>query len=129
MKRRKVVRVIFTYLIIGWLVIQIADVTIEPLHLPEWSGSLVIWLVGLGFPIAIVLAWVLDLTPAGIKITESAQTNDAPSDASVAVLPFINMSGNADNEYFSDGLSEELLNVLTRLQSLRVCSRTSSFAL
>ena len=44
MKRRKVVRVIFTYLIVGWLVIQIADVTIEPLHLPEWSGSL----VGLG---------------------------------------------------------------------------------
>ena len=45
MKRRKVVRVILTYLIVGWLVIQIADVTIEPLHLPEWSGSLVIWLV------------------------------------------------------------------------------------
>ena len=129
MKRRKVARVIFTYLIVGWLLIQIADVTIEPLHLPEWSGTLVIWLVGLGFPIAIVLAWVLDVTPAGVKVTGPAEASDAPSDASVAVLPFINMSGNADNEYFSDGLSEELLNLLTRLQSLRVCSRTSSFAL
>lgn len=128
-KRRKVVRVIFTYLIIGWLVIQIADVTIEPLHLPEWSDTLVIWLVGLGFPIAIVLAWVFDVTTAGVKVTDSAQTSGVPPAASVAVLPFINMSGNADNEYFSDGLSEELLNVLTRLQSLRVCSRTSSFAL
>jgi len=57
MKRRKVVRVIFTYLIVGWLLIQVADVTIDPLHLPQWSNTLVIWLVGLGFPIAIALAW------------------------------------------------------------------------
>lgn len=129
LKRRKVVRVIVAYLVVGWLLIQIADVTIEPLRLPEWSDTLVIWLVGLGFPIAIALAWVLDVTPAGVKVTAPAEAGDAPSDASVAVLPFVNMSGNADNEYFSDGLSEELLNLLTCLQSLRVCSRTSSFAL
>ena len=129
LKRRKVVRVTVAYLIVGWLLIQIADVTIEPLSLPDWSDTLVIWLVALGFPIAIVLAWVLDVTPSGVEVTRSAGESDAPSDASIAVLPFVNMSGNADNEYFSDGLSEELLNLLTRLQSLRVCSRTSSFAL
>jgi adenylate cyclase len=128
-KRRKVVRVIVAYLIVGWLLIQIADVTLEPLHLPEWSDTLVIWLIGLGFPIAVILAWVLDVTPAGVIVTESADTAAARGDASIAVLPFVNMSGDADNEYFSDGLSEELLNLLTRLQSLRVCSRTSSFAL
>jgi hypothetical protein len=38
-KRRKVVRVIVAYLIVGWLLIQIADVTLEPLHLPEWSDT------------------------------------------------------------------------------------------
>jgi len=128
-KRRKVVRVVIAYLIVGWLLIQIADVTIEPLRLPEWSDTLVIWLVALGFPIAVILAWVLDITPAGVKVTESVEDDAAPSDASIAVLPFVNMSGDADNEYFSDGLSEELLNLLARLQSLRVCSRTSSFAL
>lgn len=129
MKRRKVVRVIIAYLIVGWLLIQVADVTIEPLHLPDWSQTLVIWLVGLGFPIAIVLAWVLDVTPTGIEVTASADVSDAASDASIAVLPFINMSDDANNEYFSDGLSEELLNLLARLRTLRVCSRTSSFAL
>jgi len=128
-KRRKVVRVIIAYLIVGWLLIQIADVTLEPLHLPEWSGTLVIWLVGLGFPIAVILAWVLDITPEGVKVTTNSEADDTPSDASIAVLPFVNMSGDKDNEYFSDGLSEELLNLLARLQSLRVCSRTSSFAL
>ena len=50
------------------------------------------------------------------------------SDQSIAVLPFVNMSDDADNEYFSDGISEELLNVLVRIDGLRVASRTSSFA-
>jgi adenylate cyclase len=47
---------------------------------------------------------------------------------SIAVLPFINMSAESDQEYFSDGLSEELLNVLTKVEGLNVASRTSSFA-
>ncbi len=47
---------------------------------------------------------------------------------SIAVLPFVNMSGDADNEYFSDGLSEELLNLLAQVDGLRVAARTSSFS-
>jgi TolB-like protein/Tfp pilus assembly protein PilF len=48
-------------------------------------------------------------------------------DRSIAVLPFVNMSGNQENEYFSDGLTEELLNVLAKMEGLRVAARTSSF--
>jgi TolB-like protein len=47
---------------------------------------------------------------------------------SIAVLPFVNMSDDPDNEYFSDGISEELLNVLVKVEGLRVASRTSSFS-
>ncbi len=61
---------------------------------------------------------------------------DSPDDAeaaanrekSIAVLPFVNMSDDPANEYFSDGISEELLNVLVRVEGLRVASRTSSFS-
>ena len=65
----------------------------------------------------------------------SADTEDATpdqtvtsSDKSIAVLPFINMSDDKENEYFSDGISEELLNVLVKVEGLRVASRTSSFS-
>ena len=50
-----------------------------------------------------------------------------PTDASIAVLPFVNMSGNPADEYFSDGLAEELLNSLTRIDGLKVAARTTSF--
>jgi serine/threonine protein kinase/Tfp pilus assembly protein PilF len=59
------------------------------------------------------------------------QTNPHPTVSaakSVAVLPFANISADAENEYFADGIAEEIINALTKVQSLRVASRTSSFA-
>ena len=59
----------------------------------------------------------------------SGTTDDEPTiERSVAVLPFVNMSGDSSNEYFSDGITEELLNALAQLPDLRVPGRTSSFA-
>jgi len=60
--------------------------------------------------------------------TESEPELIVIDENSIAVLPFVNMSAEASQDYFSDGLSEELLNVLTRVEGLKVASRTSSFA-
>ena len=60
---------------------------------------------------------------------DAAEASGADGDAkSIAVLPFVNMSDDPNNEYFSDGISEELLNVLVKVEGLRVASRTSSFS-
>jgi len=63
---------------------------------------------------------------SAIELAELAAAETA--DASIAVLPFVNMSSDPEQEYFSDGLSEELLNLLARIPELRVAARTSSFA-
>jgi TolB-like protein len=70
-----------------------------------------------------------DSTSIEVKapVTDIAPMVAKTGEQSVAVLPFINMSDDKDNEYFSDGISEELLNVLVRVKGLRVPSRTSSF--
>lgn len=55
------------------------------------------------------------------------QSTSSPDPKSIAVLPFVNMSTQAENEFFSDGITEEIINALTRIPDLRVTSRTSSF--
>lgn len=141
MKRRKVIRVAIVYALVAWVVVEVASVMFPGLLLPDWSVRLVIGLAVIGFPIALVMAWALELTPDGLKMDSEASkaTDDkavgepdpAPAKEgfdSIAVLPFLNLSNDPDNEYFSDGMSEELLNLLCKVPQLTVTSRTSSFS-
>ena len=71
------------------------------------------------------------LIPEASVVTEATETAPevaATDDTSIAVLPFADLSADKDQQYFTDGLSEELLNLLVRVNGLRVASRTSSFA-
>jgi len=72
---------------------------------------------------------VFAVTNKGIEIQESLELKGRfeKDSKSVAVLPFINMSSNVDNEYFSDGITEEIINALAKIKGLKVTSRTSSF--
>ncbi len=69
LRRRRVFRVAVGYAAAGFLVLQAAELLIEPLRLPAWSMPLVLALVLLGFPVALVMAWAFDITPAGVRRT------------------------------------------------------------
>jgi TolB-like protein/Flp pilus assembly protein TadD len=135
LRRRKVIRVALVYAVVGWLLIQVAEITFEPLNLPDWTLTLVVMLTMLGFPLALVLAWAFELTPQGLKRDSGSTSGDVSGIStelvdkrSVAVLPFVDMSPGKDQAYFCDGIAEEILNVLAKLDELRVASRTSSFS-
>ena len=141
LKRRKVFRVAAAYLVGAWLLVQVAGTTFEPMGLPPWTLKLVIALAALGFPLACALAWAFDVTAKGIERTPglagaqaavpaSLETNAVPAvepPDSVAILPFVDMSPGRDQEYFCDGIAEEIINSLCCVRDLRIASRTSSF--
>ena len=158
LRRRKVFRVAVVYLVVAWLLVQVAGATFEPMGLPPWTLKLVITLVALGFPLACGLAWAFDVTPKGIERAPAAVPAPAAEPAatapdaqtppsapaapalpaagrgaaaeapdSVAILPFVDMSPGRDQEYFCDGIAEEIINSLCCIRDLRIASRTSSF--
>jgi TolB-like protein/Flp pilus assembly protein TadD len=72
LKRRNVYKVAVAYAVVGWLVVQVATQTFPFFDVPNWSVRLVILFVVIGFPIALIIAWAFELTPEGLKRTESA---------------------------------------------------------
>jgi len=181
LKRRNVFRVGIAYVVVSWLVAQIADLVLDNIESPAWVMQTLMLVLALGFPFALIFAWAFELTPEGLKkekdvdrsksitqttgrkldytiitilvfalgyfaydkfvldpardaaLVESAQVEQAAGQEgaagkTIAVLPFVNMSPDPDQEYFSDGISEEILNALAKVQELQVSGRTSSFA-
>jgi TolB-like protein len=172
LRRRNVVRVVGAYLVVGWLLVQIATTLEESMQLPAWFDGIVVGLLIVGLPISIIVSWVFDLTADGIVRTDAASsetqhqswrkldfviiagvlivglvfawqvfqpaeilideqasvaTTAEVSAATIAVLPFADLSPDGDQEYFSDGISEEILNLLAGVDELDVTSRTSAF--
>jgi hypothetical protein len=124
--RRSVVRVAIFYGAIAWVVVQVADLFLEAFD-AEFLLRYFVAAVLVGFPIALILSWMFDITPQGIQRTAPVRS-DAETFRSIAVLPFANFSDDPGNEYFSDGLSEEIRDQLSKVPGLRVAARTSSFA-
>ena len=171
LKRRNVFKVAVAYLVAAWLIVQLAEILIPMLLLPEWVGRFIFLLLVVLFIPTLIAAWALELTPEGIKLEkdvdrsqsitpqtgqklngliigvlalavvlllvdkvwlsgsrdESVETA-AEVDKSVAVLPFADLSQNQDQEWFADGLAEEILNALARTPDLLISARTSTFA-
>ena len=170
LQRRKVLRVAAAYLVVGWLLTEVLTTTLPTFGAPDWAAKAVILCFVFGFVPAVVLSWIYELTPDGIK-KETDSNQDGANDAisigkldyltivgvvvavlfvgiltakqspdgsntdlasvsaeSIAVLPFVNMSNDEDNDYFSDGLTETLLHMLAQIPGLKVAARTSSFA-
>lgn len=144
LQRRKVIRVGVVYVVTAWVLIQVADVVTDPLRLPDWFATAVIVLLALGFPVSLGLAWAFEVRPesGGDENADAEkdgtaganeETNDEPepyliTHRSVAALPFENVGNNPEVEQVATGLTEEILNNLSKMQDLKVASRASTLA-
>ena len=156
LKRRNVFKVGIAYAVVAWLLAQAATMAFPIFGAPDWALRVVVFCLALGFPVALLLAWALELTPEGVQVAQGTVGNKrfyagvavlallavgwflqtrAPEPVptasvlarSIAVLPFVDMSPAKDQGYFSDGISEEILNSLAKIPELKVAARTSSF--
>jgi len=183
LKRRNVLRVAAAYIVAAWLVVQVVETVLPAFGFGDGAIRLTVIFLAIGFLPTLVLSWIFELTPDGIKkesdvdrdasttpqtgkrldrmilivlvaavlffafdkfiLSESRENSIAEQarlegrtealvqsygDKSIAVLPFVDMSPNGDQEYFSDGIAEELLNLLAKVPELRVISRSSAFS-
>jgi TolB-like protein len=172
LKRRNVVRVGIAYVIVTWLLAQVAEFAFDNFGAPEWVLKTFVAVLLLGLPLALIFAWAFEITPEGVKRERDVDRSQcitsqtgrkldvviiglmaiaigyfawdkfvlqrgaapegvatvAPSPAertSIAVLPFDNMSGDPGQQYFSDGMTEEIIAKLALIDGLRVISRTT----
>jgi TolB-like protein/tetratricopeptide (TPR) repeat protein len=174
----RVLRAVAAYGVVAFAIVEITHPLTVALHLPEWTLTLVVLLLGLGFPVMAVVAWITSGSPdAHGDVAADAKPLPAPPDGaqgptrrlplrvalllvgvglvvaapgivyflvlrdrggagsarvaeerSIAVLPFADLSPGRDQEYFADGIAEEILNALAHVDGLRVSGRTSSFS-
>ena len=168
-------RALVVWGVVSFAVLQVYEPLMHGLHLPDWTLSFVVVVLGMGFPVTAVLSWLFDLKASGIERTAPIGAGGSPalrlgglrlpalllglgaaaaapgvvyffvwpgtarraaeaaagpaSGPSIAVLPFVNLSSDKEQEYFSDGVAEEILNALAQVGGLRVTARTSSFAM
>ena len=165
LKRRNVIRVGIAYAVAAWVLVEVASVLLPTFDAPEWVMRAVVLLLVAGLPIALLVAWMFELTPEGIQREDNVDSADEAvfkthtarkadltimtvlalvvvffvfekiwlSDVvrgnmdAIAVLPFSDMSPRRDQQYFAEGLTVELLNMLSRVADLRVTGKTSAF--
>jgi serine/threonine-protein kinase len=135
LKRRRVYSVAIAYVVGGWALAQGIAQVFPVFDIPNWVVRLIVLIIVLGFPVALLLSWFFDLTRYGIVRTpdrapEAKIDIIQPSNSnekSIAVLPFSDLSAGKDHDYFSDGIAEEILTALAKIDGLRVAARRSSF--
>ncbi|NIL93264.1 MAG: tetratricopeptide repeat protein [Woeseiaceae bacterium] len=166
LQRRNVLRLAATYALVAWILIEAGSVLLPTFGVPEWFFRAWVITIFLGFVVALVLAWVFEVTPEGVKFDSQVDHDNQPPKNrsrsntiiiallaialgvsitfnvtgirnqpevageavpgnSIAVLPFTNRSADPENQFFADGMHDDLLTRLADIDSLRVISRTS----
>src|SRR5215471_11447118 len=115
LKRRNVIRAAILYVGAVWALAQGISQLGPSFGAPEWATRWFVVAAAIGFPFALVLSWFYEFTPEGLKRESEIDPGESISQKSVAVLPFENRSDEKQNEYFADGVQDEILTYLANI--------------
>ena len=134
--RRKVYSSAFAYVVMAWLLLQVADVVLPIYDVPEWVLRMFSTLLFLGFPVVVVVAWFFDFklnglapipdnerstdNPAGAKSVGGLHAVELPDGPSIAVLPFRNLGEEREQDFFAEALGSDIVTGLTQSSHLFV---------
>jgi len=168
LKRRNVFKVAIAYLVVAWLIAQVASIVLPTFNAPSYFMKTLIFILAIGFPISIIIAWIYEMTPEGIKKTKDfdqntlitpnkssrlnkvimgslifiiillifnqyskntiiESTNIIDDQKSIAVLPLINISGDNSLEYFSDGVTQEIIDELAKVNNFIITAFSTTY--
>jgi adenylate cyclase len=134
LRNRHVYRVAAAYVLVAWILLQLYNNLQPILKLPEWVGTLVLVVLVAGFPVSLLFAWAYQVTPNTGEWLSQRSAKAPPlfqprstRGISIAVLPLANLSGDAAQEFFSDGMTDEITSALSKVPDLRVVGRSSAF--
>ncbi len=140
LRARKIWWVAGVYIAASWLLMQVVGFVEEPLRLPDWADTLAIVLLGIGFPIALILAWAQETQATKPEFSEADEGPDAAAgiketfrsnaifpERSIAVLPYDDFTDDRAFLHLADGISEDIITHLSFDPSVQVQARNSSF--
>lgn len=121
LQRRKVYVVGAAYLVVSWLLLQVAATVLPIYDTPNWVLKVFTTLLALGFPVALLLAWAYELTPQGVRRTDDPEPAalstdkvlEMPKGPTISVLPFRNLTNDPEQALFAQAITEDIVRGLT----------------
>jgi TolB-like protein/Tfp pilus assembly protein PilF len=128
LKRRNVIKVAIAYAVVAWLIAQVTELALDSFAAPDWAMKTVLFLLVIGFPLALFFSWAFELTPEGVKQdtgSDAIPATTAQNSKSIAVLPFESLSRDSNNDPFAAGVHDDVVTQISKIGSIKTISRTS----
>jgi TolB-like protein len=128
LKRRNVIKASLAYLVISWIIVQVAQAVLPTFGAPDWVLKALIIGLAIGLPIWIIISWIYEITPAVIVLTLNLSlfSSNPDKEFSIAVIPFDNIRVDEDKDWLSQNFTQSINSYISKVKKLKVIDSYST---